>query len=40
MPRAMLGMAQSAADNYDGKADDSAEKALEADPKLYRGAMN
>lgn len=34
--RALLGMAQLYADNYDAKADDFATKALEADPKLYQ----
>jgi tetratricopeptide (TPR) repeat protein len=34
--RALLGMAQLYADNYDAKANDFATKALEADPKLYQ----
>ena len=33
---ALLGMAQIFADSYDPKANDLAEKALEADPKLYQ----
>ena len=33
---ALLGMAQLLGDNYDGKANDFAGKALEANPKLYR----
>ncbi len=35
-PRALMGMAQLAADNYDPKANDFAAKALEADPKFYQ----
>jgi cellulose synthase operon protein C len=35
-PRALMGMAQLAADNYDPKANDFAAKALEADPKYYQ----
>jgi cellulose synthase operon protein C len=34
--RALLGMAQLLADNYDPKANDYAARALEADPKLYQ----
>ncbi len=34
--RALMGMAQLAADNYDAKANDFAGKALEANPKLYQ----
>jgi len=33
--RALLGIAQIMADQYGGKADEAAEKALEADPKLF-----
>jgi cellulose synthase operon protein C len=33
--RALLGMAQLAADNYDAKAGEFAAKALDADPKLF-----
>lgn len=33
--RAMLGIARIMADQYDGKADEAAEKALAADPKLF-----
>jgi tetratricopeptide (TPR) repeat protein len=33
--RALLGLARIAAENYDHKATEIAEKALEADPKLY-----
>jgi tetratricopeptide (TPR) repeat protein len=33
--RAMLGMARIMADQYDGKASDAAQKAIEADPKLF-----
>ena len=35
-PRALLGMAQLLADNYDAKANDYASKALEADPKYFQ----
>jgi len=35
-PRALFGMAQLLADNYDAKANDYASKALEADPKFYQ----
>src|SRR5579863_7647847 len=35
-PRALMGMAQLAADNYDPKANDFAAKAVEADPKFYQ----
>jgi cellulose synthase operon protein C len=35
-PRALLGMAQLAADNYDPKANDFAAKAIESDPKFYQ----
>ena len=34
--RALLGMAQLAADNYDPKANDFAAKAIESDPKFYQ----
>jgi cellulose synthase operon protein C len=34
--RALMGMAQLAADSYDAKANDFASKALESDPKLYQ----
>jgi tetratricopeptide (TPR) repeat protein len=34
--RALLGMAELAADNYDPKANDFAAKAAEADPKFYQ----
>jgi tetratricopeptide (TPR) repeat protein len=34
--RALMGMAQLAADNYDPKANDFAAKALESDPKFYQ----
>ena len=35
-PRALLGLARIAAEDFDHKASELAEKALEADPKLYQ----
>jgi cellulose synthase operon protein C len=35
-PRALMGMAQLAADNYDPKANDFAAQAIESDPKFYQ----